>query len=143
MKLFYQCDVAEGNDADGSIWTSSVHYCDSMEEAEFLVMLELQQDWGDGYMPDAFIDAFGSESPETDTPLEVQEPVFPGAEAWNAAGYWDDIPAKTGMLTVDTVTALAKLGKIKCDLPSDIIDAALADQAQLHVVVNMRETVDA
>lgn len=139
MKQFYQCDVAEGDDADGSIWTSSVFYCDSMEEAEFLTMLELQRDWGDGYMPDAFIDTFGPETSliELETGQPQPEPVFPGVEVWNAAGYFDDIPANTGMLIVDPLIALAKLKKINFDIPGDVVDAVMAGQARLHVVVDM------
>jgi hypothetical protein len=132
MKQFYQCDVAESS--SDSIWTGPVVYTETPEEAEFLTMLELQQDWGDGYMPDSFLEAFGGSGD--------YEREFPGVEAWKVAEYWDDAfrysAVTANMLTVDTVTALAKLGKIECDLPSDVIDAALTDQAQLHVVVNMR-----
>lgn len=128
MKQFYQCDVAESS--TDSIWTSSVIYAASPEEAEFQVMLELQTDWGDGYIPDGFIDDFGSEA------HEVGDPQFPGVDAWKAAGYFDDIPAVTGMLTVNPLTALAKLGKIAFDVPGDVVDAVMAGEARLHVVVD-------
>jgi hypothetical protein len=134
MKTFYQCDVADSE--TDSIWTGSIHYTETPEEAEFLTMLELQQDWGDGYMPDSFLDAFGSE-PTLEALQEREDPQFPGVEAWNAAGYWSDIPATTGMLTLPPLEALAQLKKINFDVPGDVVDAAIAGEAQLHVVVDM------
>lgn len=125
-KQFYQCDVA---DSEGSIWTGSIYYTETLAEAEFLAMLELQQDWGDSYMPDAFIDAFGPERDEADP-----QP-FPGAEAWNQAGYWADIPATTGMLVVPPVEALAQLGKIEGDLSADDITAVMEGRRRLTVAV--------
>lgn len=128
-KQFYQCDVAE-SDTD-SIWTGPVIY-GTAAYAEFRTMLELQCDWGDGYMPDTFLDAFGSE-PTLEALQERPDPQFPGDEAWNAAGYFDDIPSgvTTGMLTLDAATALAKLGKI--EIAADVeIEALLAnDNAKL------------
>jgi hypothetical protein len=105
MTKFYQCDVAESGTE--SIWTSSVIFADSIEEAEFHVMIELQQDWGDGYMPDNFIDAFGGEE-------SPKDPEFPGIDAWNEAGYWhfNTREVTAGMLEVRPIEALAKLGKI-------------------------------
>lgn len=131
MKQFYQCDVAE---SDTDIWTGPVLYTDSPEEAEFLTMLELQADWGDGYMPDAFIVLFGEERRDGCDP----DPEFPGVEAWREAGYWTDIPATTSMLIVDPLTALAKLNKIDFDIPGDVIEAVMAGEARLHVVVDMK-----
>lgn len=139
MKTFYQCDVAE-SDTD-SIWTGSIHYTETLEEAEFLTMLELQCDWGDGYMPNAFIKAFGADPEEAgtdpDQPKRVDDPVFPGADAWNEAGYWDALDVTTGMLPLPPLEALAQLKKITFDVPDDVVDAVMAGLATLHVVVDM------
>lgn len=143
MKKFYQCDVAESNTE--SIWTSPVFYTETAEEAEFLTMLELQQDWGDGYMPDSFLNAFGGEPVEGEVKARDDDPQFPGAEAWNAADYWCDAfggNVIASMLTVDPLTALAKLGKIDFNVPGDVVDAVMRDEARLHVVVDMREGDD-
>jgi hypothetical protein len=120
-KQFYQCDVAE-SDSD-SIWTSSVFYCETSQEAEFLTMLALQSDWGDSYVGEAFVDAFGSSEDE------YAKAPFPGAEAWDAGGHWDDAfkysEVTASMLTVAPAEALAKLGKI--DAPSaELIEAAMS-----------------
>jgi hypothetical protein len=140
-KQFYQCDVAE-SDTD-SIWTGSIYYVETLEEAEFLTMLELQQDWGDGYMPDNFLDVFGGEPVEGEVKSRVDDPQFPGAEAWNAAGYWDDAfkysEVIAGMLMLPPLEALAKLDKITFDVPDDVVAAVMRDEARLHVVVDMSE----
>lgn len=139
MKKFYQCDVAESGTE--SIWTSSVIYAEAIEEAEFRVMLELQADWGDGYMPDAFLDAFGGEPVDGEVKARDNDPEFPGVEAWETAGYWGDAFGRNvtaGMLEVEPLTALAKLGKITFDVPDDVVDAVMCDEARLHVVVDMR-----
>lgn len=128
---FYQCDVAE--DETDSLWTSSVHYCDSIEEAEFLTMCELQADWGDEYMPDSFIELFGG----------ADEIEFPGAEAWGIGRYWrafkNEHNLTLGMLTVRPIEALAKLGKINPDVPDHIVASAMANEIQLRVVASIKK----
>jgi hypothetical protein len=120
MKQFYQADVAESS--SGSIWTGPLVYTASIEEAEFLTMLELQADWGDGYMPDEFIAMFGS-AEEATRPESID---FPGDDTWNTLGFWDAISGEgevtSGMLTVPPIEALAQLGKIDCNLSEEDID---------------------
>lgn len=126
-KHFYQCDVAESDTQ--SIWTGSLQYTETIEEAEFNTMLELQQDWGDEYMPERFIEDFGA----ADSP---KDPEFPGVEAWNAGGYWYDAfggGVTAGMLTVKPIEALAQLGKIECDLPHKLVERVMAGKAKLAV----------
>jgi hypothetical protein len=128
-KQFYQTDVAE-SDTD-SIWTGSIYYTETPEEAEFLTMLELQQDWGDGYMPEAFLIAFGEERRDGCDP----DPEFPGADAWNEAGYWSDLSVTTGMLVLPPVQALAQLGKIEFNVSDDDIAAVMDGRRRLTVAV--------
>jgi hypothetical protein len=128
LKQFYQCDVAE-SDTD-SIWTGPVVY-GTQGEAEFETMLVLQQDWGDSYMPEGFLKDFGRSE-------EMNDPAYPGDDAWNAAGYFDEISwdseVTTGMLQLDPVTALAKLDKIECHLTDEAIDAAVRGELKLQVI---------
>jgi hypothetical protein len=122
-KQFYQCDVAESE--SDSLWTGPVVY-GTLAEAEFATMLQLQQDWGDGYMPQGFIDDFGHAE-------DMNDPVFPGEDAWESAGYFDDIDATVGMLPVPPLEALAQLGKISFDLDEDEIAQVLAGTAKARV----------
>jgi hypothetical protein len=109
-KQFWQCDVTDRED---NIWTGSVVY-GSHQEAEFATMVELQQDWGDSYMPEAFLDHFGRT--DGDSLFASHEPEFPGDEAWDDAGYWPLLGVNTFMLALDPAVALAKLGRIDFDL---------------------------
>lgn len=137
-KKFYQCDVAESS--SGSIWTGPVVY-GSLGEAEFETMLVLQQDWGDSYMPEGFLDDFG----RTEDQLEASnDPVYPGDAAWKSAGYFDEISGEgevtSGMLELPPIEALAQLGKIQFDLTEDVVQAAMDDKLRLHVIA---ESLDA
>jgi hypothetical protein len=136
-KQFYQADVAE-SDSD-SLWTGPVVY-GSLGEAEFLTMLTLQQDWGDSYMPPEFLDAFGRTQDEdgNDIASENDDPVYPGDDAWEAAGYWNDLDVTTGMLTLPPIEALAQLGKIKLDLTEQAIENVMADKIELHLTVRQK-----
>jgi hypothetical protein len=132
-KKFYQCDVAESS--TGSIWTGPVVF-GTLGEAEFVTMLELQSDWGDSYMPEGFLNDFG----RTEDQLERgDDPIYPGDDAWNAAGYFDEISGEgevtTGMLTLPPIEALAQLGLIECRLNDAQIDAILKGTALASIII--------
>lgn len=132
-KQFFQADVAESS--SGSIWTGPVIYADSYAEAEFETLLRLQEDWGDSYMTEEFLEAFGRLLDEDEEPTDRPDPVFPGEDAWKAGNYWTDGcggEVVMSMLIVPPVEALAQLGKIECDLPDALIEQVVAGKFKLR-----------
>lgn len=130
LKQFWQVDVTDRED---NIWTGPVVY-GSHQEAEFRTMLELQSDWGDSYMPEGFLDMFGRT--DGDDLFERSEDVdFPGDDAWDTLEFWDQLDVNVFMLKLGPVTALAKLGKIECDLSDETIDAVMTGLLKLELAV--------
>jgi hypothetical protein len=126
-KQFWQCDVTDFED---NIWTGPVIY-GSHQQAEFDTMLELQQDWGDSYMPEAFLDHFGRT--DGDSLFASHEPEFPGDEAWDEAGYWPLLGVNTFMLALDPAVALAKLGKLECHLTEPLIEKIVNGEVRAEI----------
>jgi hypothetical protein len=94
-------------------------------------MFELQQDWGDDYMPDEFIAMFGP----ADRTERVEAIDFPGDDAWDDLGFWDQLDVNTFVLSLDPVTALAKMGKIECRLNETQIDQIMLGNVVATILI--------